>query len=684
MSGAGFIRRFTYVPGVEELTAIEGVVIVDQKTPGAIRGASYGTVGMVGEAADMSYCCTVNTSGVVVSSYRPQEVFGGADVLAKIGPCDPYLGKFGSDMGNLFVAMRNKRFSRLVVLPVDLIRPGTGSQYAIRVWRQLPTNTSATDVTPIVAVSGTQIQAGTHFQTGGSVHVILAAPVTFTGEGPRSTGVDGTTEVGTFTGGPPATSATVTIVRAAGSFITDGVVEGDMVVPGSLNAASASQNLLCAGAGTLRVVSVDSATQITCQKLNGDVFTDGVDWEAGSALAYRVHPGATADTGGEHQLSEAAGYTVLARPFTATVSAATDIAPVTVPLAATGTYWDVDAGLAGITHPSGALTYDANVHAANPATNATLRARYLEAIDAFKNDDYPTNEVSILLAARKDATIQAKQREHALFASARGLTRTTVISPTLTTLTKSAVLASSAPGVGGTGGAVRSDRLFYSWPGVRTFIPELVGTVVACSDGSTTDDGIIDVPMDEYLGSLLSLLQPELNPGQAADPVPLAFSSIIGYQRGCPTLDMEDYKLFKQYGIAAIRMDRTVGPVIQSGITTSLTSGETLINRRRMADFIQDSLAARYNQMAKMLGRQSIKDSLLAETEAFLADLLSENNPEAQRIDSYSVDDKSANTPALSARGVHIIKSVVRMLNTLDTIVAQTEISPDAVTVTVT
>ena len=87
--------------------------------------------------------------------------------------------------------------------------------------------------------------------------------------------------------------------------------------------------------------------------------------------------------------------------------------------------------------------------------------------------------------------------------------------------------------------------------------------------------------------------------------------------------------------------------------------------------------------MAKMLGRQSIKDSIVAETDAFFSDLLSENNPEAQRIESYSIDDKSPNTPALSARGIWIVKSVVRMLPTLDTLVVQSEVSPDAITVTV-
>jgi hypothetical protein len=119
-------------------------------------------------------------------------------------------------------------------------------------------------------------------------------------------------------------------------------------------------------------------------------------------------------------------------------------------------------------------------------------------------------------------------------------------------------------------------------------------------------------------------------------------------------------------------------------VTTSQIAGETNINRRRMADFVQDSLAARYNQMAKMLGRASVKDALLAETDAFYADLLSENNSEAQRIHSYVIDDRSGNSPSLNGQGVWVIRSSAKMLMTLDTIVAQVEVSPTAITVTVT
>lgn len=673
----GFVRRYSYFPATSELTAIEGVVIVDLPSPGGYTGADRNAAAVVGEYADMSYACTVNTSGAVVVNNRAVEIFSGGDLLDKMGGFDSTLGKTGTEQGNGFIELRNKRFKRLVCCPIDLVTQGSGTQYALRCWRDLPTNTSATSVVPIVPVQGTIVPAGTEFRTG-TDRVRLAQKVQFTAKSVLSSGVDGTTTVA----GLPA--ATVTITRATGSFVTDGVAEGDVVVAGSLAAAAASQNLVCAGGGLLRIVSVNSnGLEITVQRMDGGNFTAGTHWAAGSALAFRVHDASDADSGGEHQLSEAAGYTVLCRPLDATVAAATTLSPTTTPLSATATQWDVLSGLTLKGHPSGALTYDANVHAPNAALNSTIRARYVSAIGCLLNDAYPTNVIGVVTCCRKDATIQAALRAHVLSASAVGLTRVCCVSPPLSVQTMSAVLATAAPGVGGTSGAVRNERVVYDWPGAQTYIPECVNTSITGADGLTYTDGMIDTTFDTWVASLFTQLQPELNPGQATDPVPQTFAYILGYARGTPVLNLSDYILLKQYGVCALRMDRTAGPIIQSGVTTSLTSGETNINRRRMADYVQDTLAERYLPYSKQLGSEAKKDALLSEAEAFCADLLSENNPQAQRIAAYSNDDRSANTQALAATGVHVIITKVQMLGTLDTIVAQTEIGP-AVDTTVT
>jgi hypothetical protein len=45
----GFIRRFLFDPGNAELTAIEGVVVIDREPPASITGVGSGAVLVVGE-----------------------------------------------------------------------------------------------------------------------------------------------------------------------------------------------------------------------------------------------------------------------------------------------------------------------------------------------------------------------------------------------------------------------------------------------------------------------------------------------------------------------------------------------------------------------------------------------------------------------------------------------------------
>ncbi len=98
------------------------------------------------------------------------------------------------------------------------------------------------------------------------------------------------------------------------------------------------------------------------------------------------------------------------------------------------------------------------------------------------------------------------------------------------------------------------------------------------------------------------------------------------------------------------------------------------IARRRMADYCQDSIAQRVNQLAKQPLTNQLKDSAVAEITAFLSELLSENNPAAQRIDAYQVDDRSGNTPTSLAAGIYVVIVRVRLTPSADFIVLQTEI----------
>ncbi len=277
---------------------------------------------------------------------------------------------------------------------------------------------------------------------------------------------------------------------------------------------------------------------------------------------------------------------------------------------------------------------------------------------------------NILVAARKTASIRAAIRQHVSQASERGLTRRGIISPAINQLTLATVLGDADPGVG----ARRVDRLDYAWPGAVTNVPEASGFTIATSNGLTTTDGILDTTGDTWLASVESNLAPERNPGQSTEPVPTVLAPATGFARGTPRLAMPEYVALRSAGIVGLRFDRVSGPIFQSGVTTSLLSGQKNIMRRRMADYIQDSLARALNPFSKQPASESRNDGVITEIIAFLDDLKSPDDAAASRITDYSVDTLSGNTPASRALGIFVILVRVKLTPTDDFIVLQTDI----------
>jgi hypothetical protein len=467
-----------------------------------------------------------------------------------------------------------------------------------------------------------------------------------------------------------------------------GVKKGDIVVLGYNNAgavAPAASGGSVSG-GTFRV-AVDAAsgtpTVLSLEQLGGGNFF----FPAATAISFRVHPSSDADTApsivvgssvpGGYAFSEAGGYSVAARPLSNTSGVEADgswpngnlLTPVQVPAAITGSSWNPLSGLSGNVHPSTGLTYTHNLQRPNAPSHALLDAAYLTALDALVSDLTPVSDINTVFSARTSATIRNKLKSHVLDSSSRSRGRVAIIVPELTVLTTSAVVGDADPGVG----ANRDERVIYSWPGAVTSIPEAVGFRLKTADGLTTTDGLLDVPFSGYVSSILSNLPVERNPGQAAAPVPSLLASVLGIQRGVSKLEINDYITLRDRGVAALKLDRS-GPVIQSGITTSLTTGQKNINRRRTADYIQDSLSEALTPFSKLPLTTQNKDSAVAAVDAFLSEMKSDNNPSAQRIADYSIDDQSGNTPQLEARGIFVIIVRVRTLATGDFIVLQTEV----------
>lgn len=646
---AGFIRRYGYFPSQQTISQIEGVVIVDLPPPATVEGIQTGVAGIVGEFPDVTYAVSVDGSGNVTTKAQPVEVTSSQDMIDKVGGFDPTLGDFGDADGNGFTAVSGKRFSRLVLVPVNI-----ASSKGVRLWRKLPLCISALNPSPIVPMQAARVPAGTQFKVSTN-RVNVAKAVDFSAALDIARGTDGNQNAG----GP---AATVIFQSASADFVTAGVKEGDALVVGVFGGAGAPN--------TYRVTSVDSATQLTVEALDGA----NVTWTGVPNLPYRVHPASAFDTGGEHRLSEVQGYLYPARPLDSTIAAGSAIDPTVAAPAQTATSWDPLTGLQLATQPGvgNDLVYTAAVQAPN-VTGTGLNTLYQNAIDSLLGDSSPARDVSILVAARTTSAIRSYLKQHVVLASSNGIGRMTIIGPELTVVSETTVLGTADPGVG----ANRSERVIYCWPGVRTSISEAIGFNILTANGTYTSDGVLDVRADAFMASILSNLAAERNPGQATDPVPLCLAPILAFQRGnLPTFSMTDYILFKQNGVAAIRFDRTAGKVFQSGVTTSLAAGQKNINRRRMADEIEDSLAQAYNPLSKQVLTNQLRDAIDAQTVAYLEGLKSTTNPAAQRIADYSVDSRSGNTPALYAAGIHVVIVRVKMLATADVIVLQAEVGP--------
>jgi hypothetical protein len=815
------------MPGTEVLTQIEGVSIIDLSPPGSIAGVATGVVAGVGECSDMTYATQADTSGNISTKIRPQEIFSGQDLINKIGGFDETLGEFGVSSGNLYAQLRNKRYSRLIAVPVNL-----ASAKGARFFRELPVCRSQSDANPVVPVLGGSIAAGREFKnttlgrirvgkrveftaldviakatSGQTVAGASAATQTIasgaiaeqvwqvTASGPTFsdqtsafntatpadftpfptvetvgdyvafgmaaqfskltlsnvggtqgvagvvaweywngsawtalTVTDGTsgftaalTSGQTVTWTAPSDWATlalnaitkyyvrarVTTVYTTNPIYSQGFVggqdwaaivrpdgqlgaaKGDIVVVGYNNAGAKAPS---AEAGTYRVATTPSSgITLSIERLDGASFT----FTANNNVPWRLHFASDADTApvlvpgsatpGGYAASDAGGYVVPVRPVTNSTGGATDgtfaagtvLTPAVVPDAADGDSWDPLSGLGARTIVGATTSFTAAVQGINAAASASIDALYSTAFDAMLSDDTPTRDINLVGAARTSSNIRTALKAHVLEASKRGRGRCAVISPDLGQQSVNAVNVDASPGVG----ATRDERVFYAWPGERTYIPEAVNYRLRTADTNTTVDGILDIRSDFRLLSILSNLPPERNPGQAAEPVPSLMSSVLGLQRGVTDLGINEYTALRAAGIVALRIDRTAGPIYQSGVTSSLISGKKNINRRRMADFIQDSLAERAVQFSKLPLTTQLKDGLVAETDAFLTELLSPNNPSAQRINAYQVDDKSGNTPDLEAKGIFIVITRVRTTPTADFIVLQTEVGENVVIV---
>lgn len=332
------------------------------------------------------------------------------------------------------------------------------------------------------------------------------------------------------------------------------------------------------------------------------------------------------------------------------------------------------AGTVSIT-PSAPLIVSVNV--VNTATttaaltDAQIDAQYTVACNSTTDINTVAQQVNIMYSARQSNTVRKAIRTTVLSASANGCFGRVGVIRTPLGLNKAVALSTTAePGVG----AYRDQRVIYCWPQANTFVP-IIGLRGIAGGVGFTASGNVDVGSDGFLASIMSQLPPEENPGQDT-PFTTSVNS-LETSVNAQGLQITDYIAFKAAGICALRIDAGVA-IFQSGVTSvdpSVYPSLVRISRRRMADFIQDSLGALAKGFGKKLATFQRRKALSGTILSFMQQLLNSGNPNGgQRIAGFTVDDTSGNTLTTLGMGMYRIIVNVRTLSSLDSIVIQTTI----------
>ncbi len=303
-------------------------------------------------------------------------------------------------------------------------------------------------------------------------------------------------------------------------------------------------------------------------------------------------------------------------------------------------------------------------------TETQIDAAYVTALASTIDLGSIARVANIVISARQSNTVRRAIRANVLDASANGMFgRIGIVRPPLGTAKALAKSGIAEPGVG----ATRDQRVVYCYPGYNTFVP-IIGARGTAGGAGFTADGNVNVGADALMASICSQLPPEENPGQDT-PFATSVNSLetTGVTAGW---GIDDYKQFKAAGIAALRIDDGVA-AFQSGVTSVdplVYPGLKNIARRRMADYIQDSLGLSGKAFGKKLSTDKRRKALNGQVVGFLSGLLSKDNPDKQRIASYSVNPKAGNTATTLGQGLYRLVIKVRTLASLDSIVFQTTI----------
>lgn len=737
---AGFIRRFTSQPSIETLSEIEAINIVDLPPQAPTTGVGTGSLLVVGEFEDGPFAAGGDADyfNTADRNKGPREVYGSEDLVSRFGGFGFTYGtskyqnacararNFEVWNGNGFLKLKFAKPRRLVIARVDTsvgyvsffaraaILGGEGP-FALTAGQQLSITSDVGGPAVSTAIAATAAShTGAVFATSGfvggeaidvtvdgnpTVRVVFSStdstPAQVAAAINAALGYTAVTVGGgalTVVGIQLGTGGRLTLANVAGTPLTSigltaGTYSGTGNVANLAAVTAAEVAAIVAGTAALGAINVEGgvdaegrlviyrsgssagsafvsvaagamATACAISPVNTNVFASGHN--GGTIPAgTRVRNGSAVEWVTMQTLTIPAAVT---GPFNVKVRPAADLP------GAVGTALNTVTTL--VDKPAFSF-FEVNNPAALSAskTEPQMDVAYEAAFDRTINmADSSLREINFSISARRSEAVIRKGRANAIDASAQGMFGRKFICSAGLGMTQSQAQADVAN--------YRHERLSYTWPGWRVRVPE-IAEVGSANGFGFTDDGVITVRGDAPLATINCRLNPEENPGQATGLI----DEFFAVEELATPLNMDAYIALKAAGICAPRVDPYVGSIYQSGITSSLQPGLTTQARRKMADFIQDTLARRALPFSKKLATTARRDGLRAIFDSFLAELLSIDNDENQRIAGYSIDERSGQTPELTARGIFVYVIKVRTLSSMDAIVLQTEVGEGVITI---
>lgn len=214
----------------------------------------------------------------------------------------------------------------------------------------------------------------------------------------------------------------------------------------------------------------------------------------------------------------------------------------------------------------------------------------------------------------------------------------------------------------------RSDRVWYAYPYVYASIPELGGLTV--------------VNPASFLAATVAALPPHIDPaGVNGEPYLYGVRGLVDR-----TLATADYENFNAAGICALNFagGRVGRWRWRSGVTSDLDAARTMIFRRRMADFLHDSIGEGLTAFQNRPLTRENKVSAKGVIESFLRGqqligVLPRQEDIARTEDGmplvpFLVDIDSLNTAETEALGQFVIALFVRIFPSMRFIVLRTQI----------